>query len=147
MMNLVTNAYLAYLMKSMKDNQVWCLIDLPLDAKTIGSKWLFKKKTNIDGNVHTYKSCLVAKGYTQTYRIDYEETFSPIADIRAIRILIAIATIYDYEICKMDVKTANLNGYLYEDIYMVQPDGYVDPKHPRKSMQASKIHLWTKASI
>ncbi|GKA01004.1 retrotransposon protein, putative, ty1-copia subclass [Tanacetum coccineum] len=120
----------------MKDNQVWCLIDLPLDAKTIGSKWLFKKKTNIDGNVHTYKSCLVAKGYTQTYRIDYEETFSPIADIRAIRILIAIATIYDYEICKMDVKTANLNGYLYEDIYMVQPDGYVDPKHPRKIYDA-----------
>ncbi|GJT85138.1 retrotransposon protein, putative, ty1-copia subclass [Tanacetum coccineum] len=62
------------------------------------SKWLFKKKTDMDGKVHTYKARLVAKGCTQTYEIDYEETFSPIADIRAIRILIAIAAYYDYEI-------------------------------------------------
>ncbi|GJW24423.1 retrotransposon protein, putative, ty1-copia subclass [Tanacetum coccineum] len=60
------------------------------------------------------------------------QTFSPVADIRAIKILIAIATFYDYEIWQMDVKTAFLNGYLGEDIYMVQPKGFVDPKHPRK---------------
>ena len=86
----------------------------------------------MDGNVHTYKSRLVAKGFTQTYGVDYEETFSPVADIRAIRILIAIAAFYDYEIWQMDVKTAFLNGYLDEDIYMVQPEGFIDPKHPRK---------------
>nr|GEV13678.1 putative retrotransposon Ty1-copia subclass protein [Tanacetum cinerariifolium] len=68
------------------------------NGKIVGSKWLFKKKTNMDGVVHTYKACLVAKGYTQTPRIDYEETFSPVADIRAIRILIAITAYYDYEI-------------------------------------------------
>ncbi|GKF34218.1 retrotransposon protein, putative, ty1-copia subclass, partial [Tanacetum coccineum] len=61
----------------------------------------------MDGAVHTYKAHLVAKGYTQTPGIDYEETFSPVADIRAIRILIAIAAYYDYEIWKMDVKTAS----------------------------------------
>nr|GFA78113.1 retrotransposon protein, putative, Ty1-copia subclass [Tanacetum cinerariifolium] len=61
---------------------------------------------------------LVAKGYTQTLRIDYEETFSPVADIRAIRILIAIAAYYDYEIWQMDVKTAFLNGYLNKEVYM-----------------------------
>ncbi|GKD13103.1 retrotransposon protein, putative, ty1-copia subclass, partial [Tanacetum coccineum] len=76
-------------MQSMKDNQVWRLVDLPSDAKTVGSKWLFKKKTDIDGNTHTYKAHFVAKGYTQTYGINYEETFSLVADIRAIRILIA----------------------------------------------------------
>ncbi|GKC37646.1 retrotransposon protein, putative, ty1-copia subclass [Tanacetum coccineum] len=65
--------------------------DLPPNGKTVGSKWLFKKKTDMDGAVHTYKARLVAKGYTQTPGIDYDETFSPIADIRAIRILIAIA--------------------------------------------------------
>ncbi|GJV07938.1 zinc finger, CCHC-type containing protein [Tanacetum coccineum] len=86
----------------------------------------------MDGIVHTYKARLVAKGFTQTYVVDYEKTFSLIADIRAIRILIAIATFYDYEMWQMYVKTAFLNGYLDEDIYMVQPKGFVDPNHPRK---------------
>nr|GEW28005.1 hypothetical protein [Tanacetum cinerariifolium] len=64
--------------------------------------------------------------------VDYEETFSPVVDIRAIRILISIAAFYDYEIWQMNVKTAFLNGYLNEDIYMVQPEVFVDPKNPRK---------------
>ncbi|GJT62465.1 retrotransposon protein, putative, ty1-copia subclass [Tanacetum coccineum] len=119
-------------MQSMKDNQVWRLVDLPSNGKTVRSKWIFKKKTDMDGNVHTYKARLVAKGFTQTYEVDYEETLSPVADIRAIRILIAIAAFYDYEIWQMDVKTAFLNGYLDEDIYMMQPEGFIDPKHPRK---------------
>nr|GEW02098.1 putative retrotransposon Ty1-copia subclass protein [Tanacetum cinerariifolium] len=102
-------------MQSMKDNEVWILVELPPNGKTVGSKWLFKKKTDMDGNVHIYKARLVAKGYTQTPGIDYEETFSPVADIRAIRILIAIAAYYDYEIWKMDVKMAFLNGYLNEE--------------------------------
>ncbi|GKB26844.1 retrotransposon protein, putative, ty1-copia subclass [Tanacetum coccineum] len=77
-------------------------------------------------------SSLVAKGYTQLYGVDYEETFSSVANIKTIRILISIAAYYDYEIWQMDVKTAFLNGYLDEDIYMVQPEGFVDPNHPRK---------------
>ncbi|GJX72987.1 putative RNA-directed DNA polymerase [Tanacetum coccineum] len=117
-------------MQSMKDNQVWNLVDLPPNCKTVGSKWLFKKKTDMDGNIHTYKARLVAKGFTQTYEVDYEETFSPVADIKAIRILIAIAAYYDYEIWQMDVKTAFLNGRLNKDVYMVQPEGFVNPKHP-----------------
>ncbi|GJQ98268.1 retrotransposon protein, putative, ty1-copia subclass [Tanacetum coccineum] len=112
------------------------IIKLPLDpppnAKIVRSKWIFKKKTDMDGKVHTYKARLVAKGCTQTYGVDYEETFSPVADIRAIRILIAIAAYYDYEIWQMDVKTAFLNGRLDEDIYMEQPEGYVNPKYPNR---------------
>ncbi|GJT01454.1 retrotransposon protein, putative, ty1-copia subclass [Tanacetum coccineum] len=119
-------------MQSMKDNEVWVLVELPPNGKTVGSKWLFKKKTDMDGVVHTYKACLVAKGYTQTPGIDYEETFSPVADIRAIRILIAIAAYYDYEIWQMDVKTAFLNGYLNEEVYMEQPEGFVNPKYPNR---------------
>ncbi|GJZ06038.1 retrotransposon protein, putative, ty1-copia subclass [Tanacetum coccineum] len=87
-------------MQSMKDNQVWRLVDLPPNGRTIRSKWLFKKKTDIDGNVHTFKGRLVAKSFTHTYSIDYGETFSPVTDIRAIRILLVIATFYDYEIWK-----------------------------------------------
>nr|GFC07526.1 hypothetical protein [Tanacetum cinerariifolium] len=118
--------------QSMIDNMVWVLVDLPANCKTVGSKWVFKKKTNMDGIVHTYKARLVAKGYTQLYEVDYEETFSPVAYIRAIMILIYIVALYDYEIWQMEVKTAFLNGYLDEDIYMVQPEGFVDLSHPRK---------------
>ncbi|GKB50069.1 retrotransposon protein, putative, ty1-copia subclass [Tanacetum coccineum] len=84
--------------QSMMDNMVWVLVDLPFGYKTVGSKWIFKKKTDMDGISHTYKARLVANGYTQLYEIDYEETFSPVADIRAIRILISIVVYYDYEI-------------------------------------------------
>nr|GEY89244.1 hypothetical protein [Tanacetum cinerariifolium] len=85
-------------MQSIKDNQVWVLIDLPLNGRIVRSKWLFKNKTDMDGNVHTFKARFVTKGYTQTYNVNYRETFSPIADIRAIRILLAIFAFYDYEI-------------------------------------------------
>nr|GEY01038.1 hypothetical protein [Tanacetum cinerariifolium] len=112
-----------YEMQSMKDNKVWELVDLPLNGKTVGHKWLLKKKTDMDGAVHTYKARLVAKGFTQTLGIDYVETFSPVADIRAIRILIAITAFYDYEIWLMDVKTVFLNGYLNEEVYMEQNEG------------------------
>ncbi|GKA73140.1 retrotransposon protein, putative, ty1-copia subclass [Tanacetum coccineum] len=95
----------------------------------------------MDGNVHTYKARLIAKGFTQTYRVNYEEMFSHVANIRAIRILIAIAAFYDYEIWQMDVKTAFLNGYLDEDIYMVQPEGFVDPNHPRKASGSNVTFL------
>nr|GEX47305.1 retrotransposon protein, putative, Ty1-copia subclass [Tanacetum cinerariifolium] len=117
-------------MQSMKNNDVWVLVELPPNARIVGSKWLFKKKTNMDGVVYVFKARLVAKGFTQTYRVDYEETFSPVADIRSIRILIAIAAYYNYEIWQMDVKTAFLNGYLFEEVYMEQPKGFVNLKYP-----------------
>nr|GEW59868.1 hypothetical protein [Tanacetum cinerariifolium] len=115
-------------MQSIKDNEVWVLVELPPNGKTVGSKWLFKKKTDMDGVVHTYKARLVAKGYSKTIGIDYEETFSSVADIRAIRILIAIAAYYDYEIWQMDVKTAFLNGYLNEEV----SEGFVNQKYPNR---------------
>ncbi|GJT71682.1 retrovirus-related pol polyprotein from transposon TNT 1-94, partial [Tanacetum coccineum] len=93
--------------QSMMDNMVWVLVDLPPGCKTVGSKWLFKKKTDMDGIVHVYKARLVAKGYTQLYGVDYEETFSPVADIRAIRILISIAAFYDYEISDRHFRVHN----------------------------------------
>ena len=105
----------------MYDNQVWTLIDPPEGLKTIGYKWAFKKKTDMDGNVHTFKARLVAKGFKQTHDIDYNEIFSPVAMLKSIQILLAIAAYYDYEIWQMDVKTAFLNGNLIEDVYMTQP--------------------------
>nr|GEW19446.1 hypothetical protein [Tanacetum cinerariifolium] len=77
----------------MYDNKAWRLVVLPPNAKVVKSKWIYKKKTGMDRKLHIYKARLVAKGCTQTYGVDYEETFSPVAGIRAIRILIAIAAL------------------------------------------------------
>ncbi|GJT03735.1 retrotransposon protein, putative, ty1-copia subclass [Tanacetum coccineum] len=119
-------------MQSIKYNQVCCLVDLPPNCKIVRSKWLFKKKIDMDGIVHTYKARLVAKGFTQTYGVDYKETFSSVVDNRVIRILIAITVFYDYEIWHRDIKTVFLDGYLNEDIYIMQPEGFVDPNYLRK---------------
>ncbi|GJZ01515.1 retrotransposon protein, putative, ty1-copia subclass [Tanacetum coccineum] len=108
------------------------LVDLPPNGKTVGSKWIFKKKTNMAGNVHTYKAHLVAKVFTQTYGVDYKEPFSLVADIRAIGILIGIVVFYDYDIWQIDVKTAFLNGYLSQEVYMVHPKDFVNLKYPNQ---------------
>uniref|UniRef100_M8BR71 Uncharacterized protein n=1 Tax=Aegilops tauschii TaxID=37682 RepID=M8BR71_AEGTA len=99
-----------------------------LDERPIENKWIFKKKTEADGNVTVYKARLVAMGFRQVQGIDYDETFSPIAMLKSVRIMLAIAAFYDYEIWQMDVKTAFLNGFLKEELYMMQPEGFVDPK-------------------
>ena len=82
----------------MYTNQVWTLVDPPEGIKPIGCKWIFKKKTGMKGNVITYKARLLAKGYRQRQRIDYDKTFSPVAMLKSIRILLAIVAHYDYEI-------------------------------------------------
>ena len=119
-------------MDSMYQNQVWTLVDIPEGVKPIRCKWVFKKKTDMEGNVQTYKARLVAKGFRQKHGIDYDETFSPVAMVKSIRILLAIAAYYDYEIWQMDVKTSFLNGNLKKDVYMTQPKGFVDPDNARK---------------
>ena len=112
-------------MESMYSNSVWELVDPPEYVRSIGCKWIYKKKRGIDGKVETFKTRLVAKGYTQKEGVDYEETFSPAAMLKSIRILLSIAANLDYEIWQMDVKIAFLNGHLDESIYMVQPEGFV----------------------
>ena len=89
--------------------------------ESIGCKWIFKRKIGADEKVETYKARLVAKGFRQREGVDYEETFSPVAMLKSIRTLLAIAAHYDYEVWQMDVKTAFLNGYIEEDIFMEQP--------------------------
>src|ERR687897_100443 len=86
------------------------------------------KKTDADGNITVYKSRLVAKGFRQVQGVDYDETFSPVAMLKSVRIMLAIAAFHDYEIWQIDVKTAFLNGFLEEKLHMMQPEGFVDPK-------------------
>ncbi|KAK8663681.1 hypothetical protein V6N13_083488 [Hibiscus sabdariffa] len=119
-------------MDSMSENQVWTLVEPPDGIKPIGCKWVFKKKTDMDVNLQTYKGRLVAKGFRKIHGVDYDETFSPVAMFKSIRILLAIAAFHDYEIWQMEVKTAFLNGKLEEDVYMTQPEGFVTPENAGK---------------
>ena len=82
----------------MKVNDVWILVDPPEGIKSIGCKWVFKRKRGANGKVETYKVYLVAKGYHQYYGIDYNKTFSPVAMLKSIRIILAITAHLDYEI-------------------------------------------------
>ena len=112
-------------MKSLEKHNTWELVDLPVGKKAIGCRWVFKRKLNKDGEIERYKARLVAKGYAQTYGVDYEETFAPVAKFKSIRTIVAIACELDLELHQMDVKTAFLNGDLEEEVYMKQPDGFV----------------------
>ena len=123
---------------SMGENQVWNLVDPPNGVRPIECKWIYKKKKDMDGNVQIYKARLVAKGFRQVQGVDYDETFSPVAMLKSIRIILAIAAYFDYEIWQMDVKTAFLNGNLDEDVYMIQPEGFVDPINAGKICKLQK---------
>ena len=113
-------------------NKEWTLLDAPKVVKSIGCKWVFKKKTNMEGKIVTYKARLVAKGYRKHQGIDNDETFSPVTMTKSIWILLAIAAHYDYEIWKMDVKTTFFNGNLTEEVSMTQPEGFI-------SIDSSKV--------
>jgi len=111
---------------SMKKNGVWDLVDLLAGCKTVVCKWVFKTKRNANGEVEIYKARLVAKGYNQREGIDFKETFSPVSTKDSFRVVMALVAHFDLELHQMDVKTAFLNGDLFEDVYMDQPDGFIE---------------------
>ena len=102
--------------------KVWTLVDLPDDRQAIENKWIFKKKTDVDGNVTVYKARLVAKGFQQVQGVEYDEIFSLVSMHKSVWIMLAIATFY--EIWQMDVKTAFRNGFIKEELYMMQPESF-----------------------
>jgi hypothetical protein len=109
-----------YEMDALAKLKVWSLVDLPQGRKAVKSKWVFKRK--VDGR---YRARLVAKGFTQIEGVDFDETFSPVACFESLRLVLALATLEDWEIHQMDVKSAFLHGDLDEEIYMEQPIGFV----------------------
>lgn len=115
--------------EALNENKTWTLSGLPPNKRLIGCRWVFAVKTDPAGNVERYKARLVAKGFSQREGIDYSETYAPVVRYESIRLLLAIVAARDYEIKKFDVKTAFLYGELQEEIYLEQPEGYVDPNN------------------
>jgi hypothetical protein len=103
-------------MDALDKNEAWDIFELPVGRKSIGSKWLLKKKFNAQGKVEKYKARLVAKGYSQIEGIDFGEIFSHVSKLTSIRFMLSIAISFDLELEQMDVKTTFLHGDLEEEI-------------------------------
>ena len=107
--------------------RTWDLVDLPSEKSAIDCKWVYKIKTRSGGTVDRYKACLVAKGFTQEYGIDYEETFALVARLSSVKSLITISTARKWPLFHMDVKNVFLNGELLEEVYLKLPPRYSHP--------------------
>ncbi|GJT96102.1 retrovirus-related pol polyprotein from transposon TNT 1-94 [Tanacetum coccineum] len=118
--------------------QVWELVPRPEGKNVIALKWLWKNKCDAENIVVRNKSRLVAKGYKQEEGIDFEESFAPVARLEAVRMFIAFAAHRNITIFQMDVKTAFLNGPLKEEVYVSQPEGFIDDEFPNHVYRLKK---------
>jgi hypothetical protein len=101
------------------------LVPLPAGRKLVRGRWVYRTKSAVDGQVSRYKAKLVAKGFQQVHDIDYDETFTPVAKMDSIRLELSIVKAKGWEVHQMDVKNAFLHGDLSEEIYMEQPQGFM----------------------
>ncbi|KAJ9544596.1 hypothetical protein OSB04_024303 [Centaurea solstitialis] len=113
-----------------KRNKVYRLVPRPQDKSIIKTKWIFRNKKDESGLIVRNKLRLVAIGYSQQEGIDYDETFAPVARIEVIRIFLAYAAHKNIKVFQMDVRSAFLNGAFHEEVYIEQPEGFVDPDFP-----------------
>ncbi|KAG5037263.1 hypothetical protein GYH30_017931 [Glycine max] len=125
-------------MSALERNETWEIVERPKDKKAVGCRWVYTVKYLADGTLDWYKTRLVAKGYTQTYEIDYEETFVPVAKMNIVRIIISLAAHFGWEMHQFDVKNAFLHGSL-EEVYMEIPPGYGATNGGHKVCRLKKV--------
>jgi hypothetical protein len=112
-------------MDSILSNETWELVDRSYGCKPVGCKWVFKKKLKPDGTIDKYKARLVVKSYTQKEGENFFDTYSPVARLTTIHVLLSLAPSHGLLVHQMDIKTAFLNGELEEKIYVTQSDEFV----------------------
>eukprot|EP00253_Pinus_taeda_P023581 PITA_23581 len=110
---------------SLLANDTWDLVPLPKGRKLVRCKWVYRTKYGPDGKVDKHKARLVAKGFSQVEGIDYTETFSPVAKMNSVHLVLSLAASFKWEVHQMDVKSTFLHGDLHEEIYMEQPIGFI----------------------
>lgn len=108
----------------MELNHTWFVVCLPPGKPSIGCKWVYKIKHKSDGSIEHYKARLVAKVYTQQEGVNFIDTFSPVAKLVIVKVLLALASSHNWHLLQMDVNNAFLNGDLFEEVYMDLPLGY-----------------------
>ena len=112
-------------LEAMESNKTWSVCSLPEDKHTIGCKWVYKVKFNSNGSIERYKARSVAKGYTQQEGLDYLETFSPVAELVTVKVLLPLAAKQKWHLVQLDANNAFLAGDLFEEVYMELPLGYL----------------------
>ncbi|WVZ58074.1 hypothetical protein U9M48_008383 [Paspalum notatum var. saurae] len=125
-------------LENFEKNHVWDLVEPPPNCRPIGTKWVFKNKQGEDGMVVRTKARLVAQGFYQKEGIDYEEIFAPVARLEAIKILLAFAASKSFKLQQMDVKSAFLNGFIEEEVYVRQPPGFESARFPDRVYKLRK---------
>jgi len=121
-----------------KRSEVWDLVRRPERMNVIRKKWIYKNKSDENRTVTRNKARLVAPGYPQVEGLDFDETFAPIARLESIRLLLRMACILNFKLFQIDVKSAFLNGYLNEEVYVQQPRGFINPSFPNHVYKLKK---------
>ena len=128
-------------------NGTWTLVPRTENHKLVGNKWVFRIKTNTDGSVEKYKARLVAKGFQQIEGAHYFETFILVVKSATVRVILSLTVMNQWQIRQVDVNNAFLNGDLTEEVYMRQPEGFVDPQRPDFVCKLHKVLYGLKQAL